>query len=316
MAFSGLLALIDDMATLADDIAKMAAMATQKSAGVVIDDMAVTAGGMAGMAQDRETAFVLRVAKGSLKNKLVFLVPGALALDALLPAAMPVLLMGGGAFLAFEAVEKVLHAHAHRNTLVHAALLELGPAELIALEEARVAQAIQTDLVLSAEIVAIGLAAMEATHGFGARAVALTATAVGMTVGVYGAVLLLVKIDNFGAWIHNLGVQRRSPALAKLGGRVIQAAAPIFRVLGVIGTGAMLLVGGSLLTHGLHHVEAWARLHHGLLAALESAGGARLAQLGGLGVDVVVATLVGLAVTGIVATGLPGRLWSRVKSVK
>jgi predicted DNA repair protein MutK len=260
MALGGLLALLDDIASMSDDVAKMAALATKKSAGIVVDDLAVTAGGMAGMAQDRETNFVVRVAKASLRNKLLWLVPGALLIQALLPQAMGVLLFLGGAFLAYEAVHKGgsvvsgwFRKPSHPTDAVGHVVTSAE--DVLAQEEQRVEDAIRTDFVLSAEIVALSLATMERLEGIALQAVALVFVAVLMTVAVYGAVLLLVKIDDLGLWLVRIGRGRAGAggrSQVRLGLGLLRAAPWIFRFIGAVGTIAMLLVGGELLAHGLH----------------------------------------------------------------
>lgn len=285
MAAAGILALLDDLAigarkvatmvaaTSMDDIAVMAAGGTGKAAGVVVDDMAVTAGAMTGIHNDRETNFIWRVAKGSLKNKMYYLVPGALAINFIAPGIMPWLLMAGGAFLAFEGTEKVHHALAHQphHNPAHDTVVATArtPEEVMAFEEELVADAIKTDFVLSAEIVAISLAFMQGYDNPVSQAIALTLAAIGMTVGVYGIVWLLVKIDDLGEWMIRRGRARQQASLQSIGQAIIAGAPRLFSAIGVIGTVAMLAVGGGLILHGLHGVPGVEAGLHGLMHALQ-----------------------------------------------
>lgn len=309
MPVHGLLAIVDDIAAAADDVAKMAAAATQRSAGVVIDDMAVTAGAMTGLNQDRETDFVVQVGRASMKNKLLYLVPAALAINAFVPSVMPWLLTAGGAFLAYEGTEKVVHAiQSRRKGHAHAAHTGLAHPvatveELLAFEKKQVSDAIRTDLVLSAEIVAISLAATLTIPGFWLQAAALVLASIAMTIGVYGMVWLLVKIDDLGEWLK----RKNSGAARKTGALLIAGAPGLFRTIGVVGTVAMLLVGGSLVMHGLHEVKAIEALAHGIEHAVDHALGKSAASATVLAMELVLALLVGLALIGVGATGLPSK---------
>lgn len=327
MPAAGLLAVLDDLAvgaqkiaamaaaTSADDIAAMAATGTTKATGVVIDDMAVTAGGMTGIHNDRETDFVWQVAKGSLKNKMYYLVPGALVLNFTVPAVMPWLLMAGGAFLAYEGTEKVLHAvkHQKHHDPAHDAPVQKArtPDEVLAFEKTLVANAIKTDFVLSAEIVAISLAAMTSFSTPLGQAVALSAAAVGMTVGVYGAVWGLVKIDDLGEWMKKKGQARGNQALQNSGQKIITSAPGLFRGIGVVGTAAMLAVGGGLIMHGLHAVPGVESAMHGLTHAIEHA----VPVVGGALATVAEYTVFGVLALATGAATIAGKLPARLGQV-
>jgi uncharacterized protein len=252
----GLLALLDDVAAIVklsaaslDDIAAHATKAGAKSAGIVIDDTAVTPGYVVGFSPERELPMIWRIAVGSLRNKLVFLLPAALALDALAPWAITPLLMAGGLYLAFEGAEKVRHAlwpHApEAEPGAHARALATGAPDAAALEEAQVKGAIRTDFILSAEIMALTLATV-AEAGIVTQAVVLAAVGALITVAVYGLVALIVKADDAG-----LSLVRRGGALAPVGRLLVTGMPKLLKALTVLGTAAMLWVGGGILVHGL-----------------------------------------------------------------
>lgn len=251
---SGLLALLDDVAAIAklaasqiDDIALKAAKAGSKSAGVVIDDAAVTPKYVTGLPAAREIPIVAKIARGSLFNKLVILLPALLLLQALAPWLIAPLLILGGAYLCFEGAEKVWHSLSDHK--------EPGPqqAETIDaahLEEQRVKGAIKTDFILSAEIMTIALATID-TGDIWTRAAVLAVVALLITALVYGAVALLVKADDFGVQLST-----SSAAVTRAIGRAIVAAMPkVLLIISLIGTAAMLWVGGSIVTHGLHEMH-------------------------------------------------------------
>lgn len=263
---SGLLALLDDVAAIAkvaaasiDDIAGAAAKAGTKAAGVVIDDAAVTPKYVTGFKADRELPMIWRIAKGSIRNKLVLLLPALMALNALLPQAITPLLMLGGAYLCFEGAEKVFHLlFAQADPEVEADFDTKDPSHL---EEAKVAGAIKTDFILSAEIMTISLAAIPASSLW-QEAVTLAIVGILITVGVYGAVVLIVKMDDIGLYVAANGRSRAGRAL----GRGLVAAMPrLLALLSSVGTLAMLWVGGNILTHGLE-VLGWPwlydQIHH------------------------------------------------------
>lgn len=248
---SGLLALLDDVAALAkltaaslDDIGAQAVKAGTKAAGVVIDDTAVTPRYVAGLAAARELPIVGRIALGSLKNKLLFLLPAALLLSAFLPQAITPLLMVGALFLCFEGYEKVheyIAGPAHKPAEAAA-----GAVDAKALEDERVAGAIRTDFILSAEIMAIALSQIEAPDAI-TRAVILAAVALFITGIVYGAVALIVKADDFGVHL----ARKNSSVLQAIGRGLVLGMPKLMSVLSVVGMVAMLWVGGEILVHGL-----------------------------------------------------------------
>lgn len=272
---SGLLALLDDVAAIAklaaaqlDDIAAHAAKASSKSAGVVIDDAAVTPKYVTGLPAAREIPIVVKIARGSLFNKLIILLPALLVLQAVAPWIITPLLMLGGAYLCFEGAEKVWHAVTHRK--------EPGPQQAATLdaarlEEQRVAGAIKTDFILSAEIMTIALATIDSTD-FWTRAAVLVVVAVVLTVLVYGAVALLVKTDDFGLRLAETG---QLEATRTFGRGLVAAMPTVLSVITVIGTAAMLWVGGSIVIHGLHQLHfSWPYNSIKALADLVSGNGA------------------------------------------
>lgn len=252
---SGVLALLDDIAAIAklaasqlDDIAAHAAKAGSKSAGVVIDDAAVTPKYVTGLPAAREIPIVLKIARGSLFNKLIILLPALLLLQAVAPWTIAPLLILGGAYLCFEGAEKIWHAVTHRTDPGPQQAATLDVAHL---EEQRVKGAIKTDFILSAEIMTIALATIDSTI-FLTRAAVLALVAVLMTVLVYGAVALLVKIDDFGLRLSKAALLQATRAL----GRCLVSAMPtVLLLISVIGTAAMLWVGGSIVVHGLHELH-------------------------------------------------------------
>ena len=251
---SGLLALLDDVAGIAkvaaasvDDVAGQAVKASAKAAGAVIDDAAVTPKYVHGFSAAREVPIVMKIARGSLFNKLVILLPIALLLSAFAPWAIAPLLMVGGAYLCFEGAEKVWHALAadHGNDPHLVATPEGGAG----LEEERVKGAIKTDFILSAEIMTIALAAIPADDPIWMKAIILFLVAIGITVAVYGFVALIVKADDFG-----LHLAERGGATAGLGRGIVLFMPPFMKVLTVVGTAAMIWVGGQIVIHGLHEL--------------------------------------------------------------
>jgi len=269
MAAASLLALIDDIASVlddvaamtkvaarqgisaADDVAAMTQMAAKKTAGVLGDDLALNAQQVAGVRADRELPVVWAVAKGSLRNKAI-LVPAALAISAIAPWAITPLLMLGGLFLCFEGAEKVLHALARRTDQEDEHRQKLARAvadpqlDLVALEKDKVTGAIRTDFILSAEIIVITLGTV-ATAGFSEQVAVLVGISLLMTAGVYGLVAGIVKLDDAGLYL-NRQAARWKQAL----GRGIVATAPwLMKFLSVVGTAAMFLVGGGILVHGV-----------------------------------------------------------------
>ena len=254
----GLIGLLDDVAAIAkvaaaslDDVASQAAKAGAKAAGVVIDDTAVTPGYVIGFSPKRELPIVGKIAAGSLRNKLLILLPAALALSYFLPWTITPLLMLGGAYLCYEGVEKVLEAvmphHAHQ----HEAQLGTVASNALSLEDEKVASAIKTDFILSAEIMAITLAALP-VGSLWKQALVLALVAVGITVAVYGVVALIVKTDDVGL---ALAKSDRASAVGRALGRGLVRGMPVLlKLLSVIGTAAMIWVGGGIILHG---VEAY-----------------------------------------------------------
>ena len=250
---SGLAALLDDIAGIAkiaasslDDVSAAAGKAGTKAVGVVIDDTAVTPSYAVGFTPDRELPIVAKIARGSFINKLVFLLPGALLLSVFAPWAIQPLLMIGGAYLCFEASEKIFEYFFHGDHEVESTEdLALSSADL---EKQKVAGAIRTDLILSAEIMAIALGEV-ASQPLLIRAVALLAVGIGITVVVYGVVALIVKMDDIG--LH-LARSPRKPTRV-FGEGLVRAMPPLLTGLSVVGTAAMLWVGGGIFVHGLEH---------------------------------------------------------------
>jgi predicted DNA repair protein MutK len=295
MAGGSLLALIDDIASVLDDVAMLTKVATKKTAGVLGDDLALNAQQLTGLAAARELPVVWSVAKGSLVNKAI-LVPAALAISAFAPWAVTPLLMLGGLFLCFEGVEKLAHRflhskeedEAHHEQLAQA--LAKSEADLLAFEKDRVKGAIRTDFILSAEIIVIALGTV-AQSPFGTRVAVLVGIALLMTVGVYGFVAGIVKLDDAG-----LHLSRRDGGAARALGRGMLAAAPLLmKFLSIAGTAAMFLVGGGILVHGvgaLHHAIEDAAHGAAALPAIGGVAGALTTALANLLVGVVAGAVV------------------------
>ncbi|MEH6831704.1 DUF808 domain-containing protein [Sulfitobacter sp.] len=254
---SGLIALLDDVAAIAkvaassvDDVVAQATKASAKAAGAVIDDAAVSPKYVSGFKADRELPIIWRITKGSLKNKLLYLLPAGLALSAFAPWAIAPLLMLGGAYLCFEGAEKVANVlgwgHGHEDYPHKEETIE-NPA---ALEEEKAQGAIKTDFILSAEIMTISLAAIPVSN-FWMEAATLATVAVMITVAVYGSVALIVKMDDIGLAMANKG--RLSPTRA-VGRGLVHGMPGFLRLLTGVGTAAMLWVGGSIIIHGLEEI--------------------------------------------------------------
>jgi len=300
---SGLVALLDDVVAITklaaaslDDIGAAAGKAGTKAAGVVVDDAAVTPRYVVGLTPDRELPIIAKIAVGSLRNKLLILLPVALLLSAFADWTITPLLMAGGAFLAFEGAEKVVEAFGGG----HGAADEDDPipADPQQLEQRQVAGAIRTDLILSAEIMAITLATV-ADSGIVTQAFVLALVGVAITIGVYGVVALIVKMDDIG-----LHLARRRAAATRAVGRGLVLAMPILmRWLSIIGTAAMIWVGGGILVHGAAQL-GWPAPEHLIHRASEVAAGAVPASAAGtIGwiVTAVGSGIVGLIVGGIIA---------------
>ena len=250
---SSLLLLLDDIATVLDDVAVMSKMAAKKTAGVLGDDLALNAQQVSGVHSDRELPVVWNVAKGSFINKLI-LVPLALLISVIAPWAINPLLMIGGLFLCYEGVEKVLHSLHHKKAkTVDEAQQELEHVEvdLVAFEKEKVKGAIRTDFILSAEIVVISLGTV-ATASFITQLSVLSVIAIAMTVGVYGFVALIVKIDDIGLHL----TEQTSNLKQKIGRGLLVFAPILMKTLTIVGTIAMFLVGGGTINHAvpwMHH---------------------------------------------------------------
>jgi predicted DNA repair protein MutK len=266
MAAGSLLALIDDIASILDDVAVMGKVAAKKTAGVLGDDLALNAQQVAGVNADRELPVVWAVAKGSLRNKAI-LVPAALAIGAFAPWAVTPLLMLGGAFLCFEGFEKLAHKYLHdpEEGAPHQAM-PTATVDIVAQEQDKIKGAITTDFILSAEIIVIALGTV-ADAPFTQQVTVVAGIAVIMTAGVYGLVAAIVKLDDAGLYLS-----RRSGAVSQAVGRMLLAGAPLLmKTLSVVGTAAMFMVGGSIIGHGvpaLHHFTDSATLAAGSISTI------------------------------------------------
>ena len=255
MAGASLLALLDDIATILDDVSVMTKIAAKKTSGVLGDDLALNAQQVTGVKADRELPVVWVVAKGSFKNKLI-LVPTALAISALAPWAITPLLMLGGAFLCFEGFEKLAHKYLSspdEDKTHHAKLTQalVDPAvDMVALEHDKIKGAVRTDFILSAEIIVITLGTVAAAS-FGVQVAVLASIAVLMTAGVYGLVAGIVKLDDAGLYLSQLAGDGIARAQRSLGRGILYAAPYLMKTLSVVGTAAMFLVGGGILIHGI-----------------------------------------------------------------
>src|SRR5262245_12010297 len=313
MAGASLLALIDDIASVLDDVSILTKVAAKKAAGVLGDDLALNAQQVTGMQPDRELPVVWAVAKGSFVNKVV-LVPSALAISAFAPWAVTPLLMIGGAFLCYEGFEKLAHRMMHDNTeddahhAVRVTALADARVDLVAYEKSKIKGAIRTDFILSAEIIAITLGTV-AESEFLTQVAVLSGIAIIMTVGVYGLVGGIVKLDDAGLYLSRQSGEGAFAALQRSIGRGILRAAPwLMKFLSIAGTGAMFLVGGGILVHGI------APLHH----AIEGLGDAarKIAAAGPVLrvlVSIVLNGLVGVIAGGIVlgVMALVRKLWPK-----
>ena len=257
MAGASLLVLLDDIATILDDVAAMSKVAARKTAGVLGDDLALNAQQVSGVASERELPVVWAVAKGSFRNKLI-LVPAALLISAFIPWAITPLLMFGGIFLCYEGFEKVHHSYVHRKdkkvAVADEQIVEKSKQDLAAFEQKKVQGAIRTDFVLSAEIIAISLGVVSQSSLM-SQFLTLSVIAIIMTVGVYGLVAGIVKIDDLGLYL----TQRKGEGTLvkiwhKIGFWLLAAAPYLMKGLTIIGTIAMFMVGGGILTHGIHIV--------------------------------------------------------------
>jgi predicted DNA repair protein MutK len=303
MAGSSLLVLVDDIATVLDDVALMSKMAAKKTAGVLGDDLALNAQQVSGVRAEREIPVVWAVAKGSFVNKLILL-PSALAISAFVPWLVTPLLMVGGAYLCFEGFEKLAHKFLHseaEDVAEHAQLTEAvaDPAtDLVAYEKDKIKGAIRTDFILSAEIIAITLGTV-ADASLTQQVIVMSGIAIVMTVGVYGLVAGIVKLDDLGLWL----TQKPGQFAKKVGSAILSAAPYMMKTLSVVGTAAMFLVGGGILTHGVPVLHHWIE---SVGAAAGSVGFAVPMLLNG--VAGIIAGAVVLAVVSVV-----GKIWRAIK---
>ena len=296
MAGSSLLVLLDDIAAVLDDVALMTKMAAKKTAGVLGDDLALNAQQVSGVRAERELPVVWAVAKGSFRNKLI-LVPAALAISAFAPWAVTPLLMVGGAYLCFEGFEKLAHKYLHsaadeqgERQALHDAVAD-AEVDLVAFEKDKIKGAVRTDFILSAEIIAITLGTV-ADAPLMQQVIVLSGIAIVMTVGVYGLVGGIVKLDDGGLYLSQKTGDGVWPRTQRSFGRGVLSAAPyMMKSLSVIGTAAMFMVGGGILTHGVPVLHHW----------IEGVAQASTQWLGA--VSVIVPTLIN-AVAGIIAGAL------------
>jgi hypothetical protein len=312
---SGFFALLDDIATIAktaaaslDDVAVQAAQASKKAAGIVIDDAAVTPRYVVGFAANRELPIIARIALGSLKNKLLFLLPGALALTFLAPWSITPLLMLGGAYLCFEGYEKV-HALMHPTaTVLPAAAIAAAPGDPAADEDRKVASAVRTDFILSAEIMAITMASIQSPELW-IKAVTLALVGILVTLAVYGVVALIVKADDVGLHLAQTG---RSTFVRSFGSGLVRTMPSVLSMLSFIGMLAMLWVGGGIVLHGLEEYGIGALPHaiHDIAKAVGNLLGPAKSFATWI-IDATAAGLIGLAIGWALAfaaqrTGISG----------
>lgn len=302
---SSLLALLDDIATLMDDVSVMSKVAVKKTAGVLGDDLALNAQQVSGVKPERELPVVWAVAKGSFVNKLI-LVPAALLISAFIPSLITPLLMCGGAFLCYEGFEKLVHRflkHDDRRKPQSAATAQDPTRDIVLFEKQKIGGAIRTDFILSAEIIAITLGTVAAAT-FATQAMVLSTIALGVTVFIYGLVAGIVKIDDLG-----LALFCRDGAVEKRIGRGLLWLAPrLMKTLTVVGTAAMFMVGGGILTHGFHALGHWIENTAEHTVALPWIG----SVLGGL-LPTLLSALFGILAGAVVFAVVTGgqKLWAR-----
>jgi len=318
----GLIGLLDDIAAIAkvaaaslDDVASQAARAGVKAAGVVIDDTAVTPGYVIGFEPKRELPIVGKIAAGSLRNKLLVLLPAALVLSYFVPWTITPLLMLGGAYLCYEGVEKVLEAVMPHSAHQHEAQLGTVAVNATSLEEEKIASAVKTDFILSAEIMAITLAALP-PGSLWKQALVLAVVAIGITVAVYGAVAVIVKADDVGLALARSG----SGAGRAVGRGIVRSMPALLKLLSVVGTAAMIWVGGGIVLHGLE-VYGPPAVHHAVDAAEAAAAGAFPPAAGILAwiAEAAVSGVIGLVVGGVtipVVGYLLAPAWTKLKHLR
>ena len=303
---SSLLALLDDIATVLDDVALLTKVAAKKTAGVLGDDLALNAQQVAGVAADRELPVVWAVCKGSALNKVI-LVPAALAISAFAPWLVTPLLMIGGAFLCYEGFEKLAHKFMHSKAEDEVRKQDLVDAltdpkvDVVAYEKDKIKGAIRTDFILSAEIIAITLGTV-ATSSFLTQVSVLTGIAIIMTIGVYGLVAGIVKLDDFGLHL-TLRAGKHARVRRALGRGILVTAPYLMKFLSIAGTAAMFLVGGGILTHGIPVIHHWIEAFSKGLGSPLSAIAPTLLD----GVAGVIAGAIVLAVVSVVKKLLPAR---------
>lgn len=299
MAGASLLTLLDDITTVLDDVAAMSKVAAKKTAGVLGDDLALNAQQVTGVKADRELPVVWAVAKGSMVNKAI-LVPAALAISVFIPVLIQPLLMLGGAFLCFEGFEKLAHKFLHSkeedeaHKAQHVAAVADPAVDLVAMEKDKIKGAVRTDFILSAEIIVISLGTVAAAS-FGQQVTVLVTIAVAMTIGVYGLVAAIVKMDDAGLYLS----KSQNGAARGLGKGLLATAPRLMKVLAVVGTAAMFMVGGGIIAHAIPAVHHFSQ---GIAASVADipAVGPVLAFLAPTLVDALVGVLVGAVVVAVV----------------
>ena len=299
MAGASLFTLLDDIATILDDVAAMSKVAAKKTAGVLGDDLALNAQQVTGVKADRELPVVWAVAKGSMVNKAI-LVPAALAISVFLPWLITPLLMIGGAFLCYEGFEKLAHKYLHSaqdeaaRKAEHKAAVANPQVDIVQMEKDKIKGAVRTDFILSAEIIVISLGTV-AGVALSQQAAVLVTIAIAMTIGVYGLVAAIVKMDDAGLYLS----QSTNGAARGLGKGLLAAAPRLMKVLSVVGTAAMFMVGGGIIAHG---IEAVHHFSQGIAASLTDipAVGPVLAVVAPIVVDALVGVLVGAVVLAVV----------------
>ena len=300
MAAASLLALLDDITTVLDDIALLTKVAAKKTAGVLGDDLALNAQQVAGVQADRELPVVWAVAKGSFKNKLI-LVPAALGISAIAPWLITPLLMIGGAYLCYEGFEKIAHSLLHNaeDDAEQVKLLEAAHnpnIDMVALEQEKIKGAIRTDFVLSAEIIVIALGTVKDAD-FMTQVLVVSMIGLVMTIGVYGLVAGIVKLDDLGFHLlRDPNTDNRLNNIKRSIGKSLLMAAPyLMKTLSIVGTAAMFMVGGGILLHGLPHAHEWLEHAEQFVQQLGWMG-----HLLGELINPLVGTLVGLAAGGLI----------------
>ncbi|TWU43607.1 Inner membrane protein YedI [Rubripirellula tenax] len=300
---SGLLMLLDDITTILDDVAALTKVAAHKTAGVLGDDLALNAQQVSGVKANRELPVVWAVAKGSFYNKVI-LVPSALVLSAIAPWSIGPLLIAGGAFLCFEGCEKLAHKFLHpkedqEHRKAHEAAIANPAVDIVAMERDKVSGAIRTDFILSAEIVVITLGTV-ATEPFLTRLFVLVAISLLMTVGVYGLVGGIVKLDDLGEYLIRTSPEGAGRSLRRRVGETILIGAPyLMKFLSIAGTIAMFLVGGGLLSHGIGPVHHLIESMQHRLEAIEPLGNV-LGSLSSMVANALFGVLIGAIVLAIV----------------